>query len=166
LVKALARLALEGVARNVATFDPSPDTPVEMGRPVAFVNVPLDGVPNAGVTRVGDVANTKAPEPVSPVTADAKFALDGVAKKVPTPDPNPSTPVAIGNPVALVKVRADGVPRSGVMSAGESAKTSAPVPVSSPTMPASSDEVSISPLDNAPPALVPSPSLTHADPLY
>ena len=35
------------------------------GNPVVFVNVPLDGVPNAGVTNVGDVANaTTVPVPV------------------------------------------------------------------------------------------------------
>jgi hypothetical protein len=34
-------------------------------------NVPEDGVPSTGVTSVGLVANTKAPEPVSSVTAAA-----------------------------------------------------------------------------------------------
>lgn len=45
LVTAAARLALLGVARNVATPVPIPDTPVLIGNPVAFVRVPLDGVP-------------------------------------------------------------------------------------------------------------------------
>ena len=36
-----------------------------IGKPVQFVSVPLDGVPSAGVTNVGDVANTNAPVPVS-----------------------------------------------------------------------------------------------------
>ena len=31
-----------------------PVTPVVKGKPVAFVNVPLEGVPNAGVVMVGD----------------------------------------------------------------------------------------------------------------
>jgi len=41
------------------------------------------------VTNVGDVANTKAPEPVSSVTVEARLALDGVARNVATPVPNP-----------------------------------------------------------------------------
>jgi hypothetical protein len=45
-----------------------PVTPVVRGKPVAFVNVPLDGVPNAGVTNVGLVANTIAPLPVLELT--------------------------------------------------------------------------------------------------
>ena len=55
-VNADARFADEGVARNVATFAPRPDTPVEIGRPVAFVSVPADGVPRSGVVNVGDVS--------------------------------------------------------------------------------------------------------------
>jgi hypothetical protein len=62
------------------------------------------GEVNVGVASVGLVPNTNAPKPVSPVTADAKFALDGVAKNVATPLPNPLTPVATGNPVQLVNV--------------------------------------------------------------
>src|SRR6185312_621538 len=53
-------------ASAVATPVPSPETPVEIGRPVAFVRVPLDGVPRAGVTSVGLVASTTAPVPVTP----------------------------------------------------------------------------------------------------
>ena len=64
-VSAAAKLADEGVPKKVATPVAKPDTPVEIGRPVQLVRVPEDGVPNAGVTRVGDVANTKAPLPVS-----------------------------------------------------------------------------------------------------
>ena len=63
-VTALARLAELGVARKVATPEPRPDTPVEMGSPVAFVSVPELGVPKAGVTRVGEVALTNPPVPV------------------------------------------------------------------------------------------------------
>jgi hypothetical protein len=51
-VKAAARLALEGVAKNVATLAPKPDTPVEMGNPVQLVNVPLAGVPRTGAVKV------------------------------------------------------------------------------------------------------------------
>ena len=39
-----------------------------------FARLPELGVPNAGVTRVGLVANTLAPEPVLSVNAAAKFA--------------------------------------------------------------------------------------------
>lgn len=49
------RLADDGVARNVATPVPSPDTPVEIGNPVAFVRTPDDGVPSAGVVKTGEV---------------------------------------------------------------------------------------------------------------
>jgi hypothetical protein len=47
--------------------------------------------------------------------------------------PRPLTPVETGNPVALVSVAAEGVPRLGVVSVGDVAKTSAPEPVSSVT---------------------------------
>lgn len=87
------------------------------------------GVPKAGVTKVGDVANTKAPEPVSSDTAAAKLADEGVAKKVATPVPKPDTPVLIGKPVALVKIAADGVPKAGVTSVGLLDNTTEPVPV-------------------------------------
>ena len=45
-VTAEERLELEGVARNVATPVPSPETPVEIGRPVAFVRTREAGVPS------------------------------------------------------------------------------------------------------------------------
>ena len=48
-----------------------PVTPVVKGRPVAFVKVADCGVPRIGVTKVGEVANTNDPEPVSSVTAAA-----------------------------------------------------------------------------------------------
>ena len=46
-------------------------------------------LPRTGVTSVGEVANTREPLPVSSVTADAKLADDGVARKVNTPLPAP-----------------------------------------------------------------------------
>jgi hypothetical protein len=101
-VTADARLADEGVAKNVATPAPSPETPVLIGNPVALVSTARLGVPMFGVNKTGLVANTKEPEPVSSVIADAKFALDGVAKNVATPVPNPEIPVLTGRPVALV----------------------------------------------------------------
>ena len=131
LVRAAARLALDGVARKVATLLPRPEIPVETGRPVALVSVADVGVPRIGVTKVGEVAKTAAPVPVSLVRAVVRLALDGVARKVATPAASPETPVLIGRPVALVKVAADGVPRFGVTKVGEVAKTATPVPVSS-----------------------------------
>jgi hypothetical protein len=41
-----------------------PNTPEVNGRPVAFVKTSAEGVPKAGVTKVGLVANTTAPLPV------------------------------------------------------------------------------------------------------
>ena len=108
-----------------------PVTPVESGRPVALVRTPADGVPRFGVTRVGDVANTNDPVPVSSVTAAIAFALEGVARNVATPVPRPLTPEEIGRPVQFVSVPLVGVPSSGVTSVGEVANTSEPVPVSS-----------------------------------
>lgn len=49
----------------------------------------------AGVAMVGDVPNTAAPEPVSSVTADARFALEGVPRKVPTPVPRSAEPIKV-----------------------------------------------------------------------
>ena len=49
-VTAAFRLALDGVARNVATPVPRPLMPVATGRPVQLVNVPDCGVPSFGVT--------------------------------------------------------------------------------------------------------------------
>lgn len=97
--------------------------------PVMFVPTKADGVPKAGVTKVGLLANTKAPDPVSSDTAEAKLADDGVPKKVATPVPKPLTPVEIGNPVRLVAVPEAGVPNAGVTSVGEFDNTTLPVPV-------------------------------------
>ena len=96
-----------------------PITPVLKGRPVIFVATPEAGVPSKGVVKLGEIANTLAPVPVSSVRAAARFAEEGVAKKVAIPLPKPVTPVLIGNPVALVSVTLTGVPRIGVTSVGE-----------------------------------------------
>jgi len=128
-------LAIVGAAAVVAS-SPEYLMFVNVGLPVQLSNTPLAGVPktgavntmpddvhaeitplatvpNAGVTNVGDVANTSAPDPVSPVTAAAKLVLDGVAKNVATPDPKPETPVDTGSPVQLVRVPEAGVPNAG-----------------------------------------------------
>jgi hypothetical protein len=159
-VIAVARLALEGVAKKVATFAPRPLTPVLIGRPVQFVKVPEVGVPKRGVTKVGEVAKTSAPEPVSSVTAVAKLALEGVARKVDTFAPRPLTPVLIGRPVQFVSVPEVGVPKIGVTKVGEVANTKAPDPVSSEITPLNSSEV-VAPtlvLFNAPMAIFAVPS--------
>jgi hypothetical protein len=204
-VSAEMRLALLGVARSVATPVPNPETPVDIGSPVALVRVPdvgvprigvtnvglvaktaapvpvssvsavkrfeevklpstvalpvdvtapvrlalvvtvpavklapvpvmlvptsADGVPSAGVTRVGEVAKTSAPVPVSSVTVEMRLADDGVASQVAMPVPKPETPVEMGSPVALVRVPDVGVPRIGVTKVGEVESTMFPVPV-------------------------------------
>jgi hypothetical protein len=110
-----------------------PVTPVVNGSPVALVSTAAEGVPKAGVTKVGELVNTKLPVPVSSVTAAAKFALDGVAKNVATPVPRPLTPVEIGKPVAFVNTAEDGVPSAGVTSVGLVDNTLLPVPVLVPT---------------------------------
>jgi hypothetical protein len=101
--------------------------------PVMFVPTKADGVPKAGVTKVGLVANTKEPVPVSSVTAEARLALEGVAKNVATPVPRPETPLEIGRPVALVRVALEGVPKAGVTRVGDVDNTLLPEPVLVPT---------------------------------
>jgi hypothetical protein len=96
--------------------------------PVKLSDVPV-AAPMAGVTKVGVLANTNAPVPVSSVIAVAKLELDGAAKNVATPDPNPLTPVAIGKPVPFVKVTDVGVPNIGVTKVGLVDKTKLPEPV-------------------------------------
>ena len=158
-VSADAKLAEDGVAKNVATLAPKPDTPDEIGRPVQLVKVPEVGVPNNGVVRVGDVANTKSPVPVSSVTADAKLAEDGVAKKVATPVAKPDTPDEIGKPVQLVRVPEVGVPNNGVVRVGDVANTKSPVPVSSDITPANSDDVVAAWIDNLLPLVISVPAV-------
>ena len=110
-------LALESRAATVEAVA-AEATPVPVGNPLM-----------TGVASVGLVPNTAAPEPVSSVIAEARLALDGVPSHVAMPAPRPDTPVEIGRPVALVRVAEDGVPKAGVASDGEVAKTRLPVPV-------------------------------------
>jgi hypothetical protein len=95
---------------------------------VTLLIVVAEATPNVGVTRVGDVANTKAPLPVSPVTASANLADVGSAKKAATLVPKLATD-AIGYPVQLARFPEDGVPKAGVVKLGDEAKTKFPVPV-------------------------------------
>lgn len=105
-----------------------PVTPVVSGSPVAFVSVADVGVPSKGVTNVGLVARTTAPEPVeepkevalpTDVTTPVKFALVVTVPAV--------SPEAV--PVIFVPTNADGVPKAGVTSVGLVASTLLPVPV-------------------------------------
>lgn len=91
--------------------------------------------------KVGEAEKTKEPVPVSSVTAEIRFALEGVASQEAIPLPRPLIPVETGRPVALVRVAADGVPKFGVVKVGLFANTSAPLPVSSLIIPASPVEV-------------------------
>ena len=81
-----------------------------------------------GVVIAGEVAKTKLPPvPVSSVIAVFKLAELGVAKKVATLVPSPLTPVDIGNPVQLVSVPLEGVPRTGVTKVGDVSESVSPV---------------------------------------
>jgi len=82
-VMAVFRLAELGVARNAATLVPRPLTPVEIGRPVQELSVPLEGVPKIGAVKVGVVSNgevlrTLLDEPVEVVTPVPPLATASV----------------------------------------------------------------------------------------
>ena len=94
-VTAAAKLAEDGVARNVATLAPRPLTPVLIGSPVQLDNVPLEGVPNA-----------------PPLTTNAPAVPTLTANAVATLVPSPLTPVEIGRPVQLESVPLEGVPNA------------------------------------------------------
>lgn len=68
-----------------------PVTPVVKGNPVPLASV-----------MVGAVPKTRAPVPVSPVTAAARLALEGVARKVATPVPRPVRPESGAAVAAIV----------------------------------------------------------------
>jgi hypothetical protein len=125
-VRAVLKFAELGVAKKVATPEPSPDTPVETGKPVQLVKVPEVGVPKRGVVKDGLVFKTLLPEPVELVTPVPPLATGSV----------PVTPDVRGKPVTLVIVPDAGVPRAGatsigVVMVGVVEKTATPVPVSS-----------------------------------
>ena len=111
---------------------------------VQLARFPLVGVPRIGVTRVGEVANTAAPLPVSSVSAAKRLAevKDPSDVALPTDVIAPVrlalvvtlpavSPEAV--PVIFVPTRAEGVPKAGVTSVGLFANTSDPDPVSSLT---------------------------------
>jgi hypothetical protein len=80
---------------------------------VTLLRLVAVATPNVGVTKVGLVANTNPPVPVSSVTADRRFALEGVERNVAIPEPRPETPDEIGKLVQLVNVPEIGVPNAG-----------------------------------------------------
>ena len=88
-------------ASAVATPLPNPDTPVEIGRPVALVKTMVEGVPRFGVVSVTLLVADKAPVP-----------FNAVPRAVITPVPAPVRPVEIGRPVAFVSVPLVGVPKA------------------------------------------------------
>src|SRR6185437_1124597 len=73
--------------------------------PVMLVPTSAEGVPSAGVMKVGDVVPAGPPVP-----------LDAPPSNVATPVPSPDTPEAIGRPVPFVSVTEAGVPRTGATS--------------------------------------------------
>lgn len=87
-------------ASAVATPVPNPVSPLA-GYPVQLVNVPEVGVPNKGVVKVGDVAKTSAPVPVSSVIAVRRLADVGDANHAATPVPNPVIDPTAGVMVTL-----------------------------------------------------------------
>jgi len=99
-VSAAARLADDGVARKVPTFEPRPEIPA-IGRPVALVRVPLDGVPRA-----------------PPFTTTEPAVPTFTARAVATPVPKPEIPVESGRPVTFVRVPEAGVPSTGAVITG------------------------------------------------
>jgi hypothetical protein len=119
---------------------PRPLIPVDTGKPVAFVNVALEGVPKFGVTKVGDVANTAKPDPVSSVNAPANWDDVKDPKDVALPT-EVTAPVRLALvvtlpavklaavPVMFVPTRTEGVPKLGVTSVGEVDNTVLPAPV-------------------------------------
>ena len=145
-VKTAAKLALDGVAKNVATLAAKPLTPVLRGRPVQFVNVPLLGVPKTGVTRVGLVESTLLPEPVELVTPVPPLATGSV----------PVTPVVRGSPVALVNTTDVGVPKTGVVRVGLVERTVLPVPVETvtPVPPLATGSVPVTPVVKGKPVVL------------
>jgi hypothetical protein len=148
------------LAPEVANVEPS--AKVKVAAEAGAVKTTLlilvaEATPKTGVTRVGDVANTLTPVPVLSVSADAKFADDGVIRNAVTPTPVPVTlPTGI---LQLVRSPEDGVPKAGVTRTGEVANTKAPLPVSSDITPANSKEEVAAWIDNLLPEVIRVPAV-------
>jgi hypothetical protein len=86
------------------------------------------GVPNTGVTNVGDVLSTLFPDPVDVVTPVPPLVTPNVpvtcVVRLILPDK-----ALDGYPVALVNVALEGVPKAGVTNVGDVFKTTEPEPV-------------------------------------
>ena len=121
------------------TIGAVPVATVEVNEPVTLRLVPV-AAPITGVTRVGEVANTATPEPVSSLTAPNKLAEVKVPNEVALPDEvtapvklalvefAAATKAVVASCVVLVPgvaVGASGVP----VSVGEALITTFPVPV-------------------------------------
>lgn len=115
-----------------------PVTPVDKGRPVAFVSVAEEGVPSAGVTKVGLLDKTLLPLPVDVVTPVPPLATGSV----------PVTPVVKGRPVTFVITPDAGVPKAGVTRVGLVDKTTLPEPVEvvTPVPPLATGSVPVTPV--------------------
>lgn len=96
---------------------------------VTLLIVVAEATPSVGVTNVGDVAKTAAPDPVSSVKAAARLADEGVPRNVAMPVPRPDTPVEIGKLVQFVSVPDVGVPSTGVVNDGLVVIATLPVPL-------------------------------------
>src|SRR5882757_9014785 len=123
---------------------PNPSTPVFVLRVARPSNtLPLDSLISESARVEDDAALGNLPV----VRPEMPLPPDGVAH-VPSPRQKvddeadvpllrfatgrlPAMPVERGKPGALVRTRAAGVPRAGVIRVGDEAKTSAPLPVSS-----------------------------------
>ena len=131
-----------------------PVTPVVSGKPVAFVSVPLDGVPNAppGATKsVPAVAAVIAVVPVpfkTPVSVVAPVPPDVTANVADKPA---AVPVVfwfnVGN-VQLARFPLVGVPNIGVTNVGLVERTTLPVPVLvvTPVPPLATGNVPVTPV--------------------
>jgi hypothetical protein len=125
-----------GVIVSVTVTDPPPP-PAPQSEPVPEI-VPrllvcrhwVEPVTSARVSPVtlGLTLKTTSPVPLLVVREARRFAELGAPRKVPTLEARPEMP-AIGNPVALTRFAALGVPRFGVVRAGDTLKTTRPVPV-------------------------------------
>lgn len=133
LVAVVADVALVAVAAFPPMFRPA-------AVPVIFVPTKAEGVPRAGVSKVGLSLKTTKPLPVSFVRAVANCAEVKAPNDVALPIEVTApvklalvvtfpavSPAAV--PVMLVPTSADGVPNAGVTKVGEVARTIAPEPV-------------------------------------
>ena len=120
-------------------------TPVERGSPVAFVRTKAEGVPSQDAPEMVNCVVDALPKMLRPLhvlllprrveeaavmvmfaepSKDVPLMVRAVARTVAEPAVK-EAPV----PVMFVPTRAEGVPKAGVTSAGEMARTDSPVPV-------------------------------------